>query len=501
MSDKTILEVKKVNKRFGATIALNDVDFILKKGEIHGLIGENGSGKSTLSSIISGIQKLDSGEMYYKNETHEPNSMIDALNKGVGMVVQEGGTIAGISVAENIFLGEAGKFKKSGLINRKVMNHEARKALKTINAEDISANAITGSIDFQDRKLIEIAKVMYKNPDVLIVDETTTALSQHGRKIIYDLMNKMMSEDKAVIFISHDLEELMDVCNILTVLRDGKIIDSLNKSEFNEEKIKQLMVGRELKGNYYRSDYNEKIDSEVVLEVKNLNKGDRVIDANFQLHKGEILGIGGLSHSGMHTLGKCLFGFYDIDTGSIIRTDCNKEITNERTAMKCGLGYVSKDRDIEALSLKSSIKANISIVGLDKIKNKNGLIISKKEQVYVKEQIDNLSIKCRSMEQSVQELSGGNKQKVVFGKWIGRDSSILILDCPTRGVDIGVKQAMYQLIYDMKLEGKSFIIISEELRELIGMCDRILIMKDGEISNSFDRKEELNESDIIDSMI
>ncbi len=501
MSDKTILEVKKMNKRFGATIALRDVDFILKRGEIHGLIGENGSGKSTLSSIIAGIQKADSGEMYFRNDVHQPTSMIDALHKGVGMVVQESGTIAGISVAENIFLGESAAFKKTGFINRKKMNQEAVKALDIIQANHIAPQALTSSIDFQDRKLIEIAKVMYKNPDVLIVDETTTALSQRGRETIYELMKKMVQEDKAVIFISHDLEELIEVCNIVTVLRDGNIIKSLPKAEFNEDIIKQLMVGRELDGHYYRVDYDKEISEEVVLEATKLHKGDRLIDINLKLHKGEILGIGGLSHSGMHTLGKCLFGFESLDTGKVIVDGCAKSIVNEKTAMKSGIGYVSKDRDIEALSLKSSIKSNISIVGLDKIKSKKYLITKKNENTYVKGQVESLSIKCRTIEQAVQELSGGNKQKVVFGKWIARDSSILVLDCPTRGVDIGVKQAMYQLIYKLSQEGKSFIIISEELSELIGMCDRILIMKNGQISESFTRNENLSESDIIDSMI
>ncbi len=498
---ENLLEVKSINKNFGATVALNNVNFTLKRGQIHGLIGENGSGKSTLSSIISGIQKANSGEMIYKGKQYTPNNMIDALNQGIGMIIQESGTIAGISVAENIFLGQTDKYKKNGLVDKKTLKYEAEQALLAIEIEDIDVNALTATIDFQDRKLIEIAKVMYRSPEILIVDETTTALSQKGRQIVYKLMNEMISQNKAVIFISHDLEELMETCNIMTVLRDGNIIQTLNKNEFDEDRIKQLMVGRELKGNYYRVDFDGDINEEVVLKAIRLRKGNEISDVNFELHKGEILGIGGLSHSGMHNVGKCLFGYEHLDSGEVIEVRSNQKIINEQIAMKCGIGYVSKDRDIEALSLKSSIRSNISIVGLDKIKNSLGLISNDLEKGYVQQQVNNLSIKCREIDQAVQELSGGNKQKVVFGKWIARESSILILDCPTRGVDIGVKQAMYQLIYKLKQEGKSFVLISEELSELIGMCDRILIMKDGKMSDSFNRSKKLSESDIIDSMI
>ncbi len=506
MKKEVIVEVKNMDKRFGSTIALNNVDIEIRRGEIQGLIGENGSGKSTVTSIISGMQKANSGEMFFKGEKWDPDSMLYALDKGIGMIVQENGTVPGISVAENIFLGETNRFKlfgkgdkKWGIVSRKAMMQEAQKALDSIGASHIHAGQITASLDMQDRKLIEIAKIMIRQPEVLIVDETTTALSQIGRDIIYKIMEEMKKENKAVIFISHDLDEIMNVCDSLTVLRDGKIIVTFAKEEFNEELIKTSMIGRELQGDYYRSDYDGSFDKEVVMEIKDANLGDQLKNFNLQLHKGEILGIGGLSHCGMHTLGKVLFGACKPESGQVLIR--GNELKNEAHAMKEQIGYTAKDRDVESLCLNASIRDNIAIGGLDKFAVSNFLILPGKEKKYVKQQIEDLSIKCAEMDQYVSALSGGNKQKVVFGKWIGRGSEILILDCPTRGVDIGVKQAMYQLMYKMKKEGKSIVIISEEMAELIGMADRLLVMKDGALAKEFERSETLNEADIIQYMI
>ncbi|WP_150274487.1 sugar ABC transporter ATP-binding protein [Paenibacillus tepidiphilus] len=500
MSTNVLFEAVDICKRFDATVALDRVSLTVRRGEIRGLIGENGSGKSTLSSIIAGIQKAGSGSMTLNGQSYEPVNMIDALDKGVGMVVQERGTVSGITVAENITLGENSKYSRWGTINKKALYNQAEQALQGIGVTHIKASDPTDSIDMQDRKLIEIAKIMSRHPEMIIVDETTTVLSQYGREVIYGLMKEMKAHNKSVIFISHDLDELMQVCDSLTVLRDGVFIRNLEKPEFNEDTIKQLMVGREMTGSYYRDDYDGSYGEEVVLSLADGSKGDRLKQVSLSLHKGEILGIGGLSHCGMHTLGKALFGFEKLDSG-IVEVAGGRRIRSEREAMELGVGYVSKDRDVEALSLQSSIKDNIVIAGLDHIKRPPFLILSKDEKKYAARLIEQLSVKCASMEQSVQSLSGGNKQKVVFAKWIGRGSDILILDCPTRGVDIGVKQAMYQLIYQLKSEGKSIIIISEELSELIGMSDRLLIMKDGRITGEFARSPQLSESDVISYMI
>ena len=333
----------------------------------------------------------------------------------------------------------------------------------------------------------------------MVVDETTTALSQKGRDIIYQIMQRMKEEGKTVIFISHDLDEIMDKCDRLTVLRDGQIIRTFTKEEFDPDAIRTSMIGRELSGDYYRADFEGSQAGEAVLEAKDLCLGTQLDHLSLTLHKGEILGIGGLSHCGMHTLGKVLFGAEQAQSGHF--TVHGKKIRNEAEAMREGMGYVAKDRDVESLCIEASIKDNISVAGLDRFAVKNFLILPGKEKKYVDEQVEALRIKCSSAEQYVSALSGGNKQKVAFGKWTGRGSEILILDCPTRGVDIGVKQAMYQLMDQMRREGKSILLISEEMAELIGMSDRLLVMKDGKVKKELYRSRDLSEADVIRYMI
>ena len=498
---EVILTVEHMDKNFGSTKALRDVTLSIRKGEIRGLIGENGSGKSTVTSIIAGMQKADRGQMTYEGKSWEPSSMIEALEQGIGMIVQESGTVPGITVAENIFLADVDRFKTGPVIDRKKMNKNAQDILDQIGAGDIDAAHITGMYDIQSRKLIEIARVMRKSPQILVVDETTTALSQKGRDIIYSIMKKMKKEGKSVFFISHDMEEIMEECDTLTVLRDGVIIRTFEKEEFDEDAIKESMIGRELEGDYYRSDDEGRLTDEVVMELSNVNLvgAEPLIDLNLVLHKGEILGIGGLSHCGMHSLGKVMFGALHPQEGKV--TVGGSELKDEADAMNLGIGYVSKDRDTESLVLHAPIRDNIAAGGLDKISGNGFLITPKAEKDYVSEQIKNLEIKCQDMNQDVSALSGGNKQKVVFGKWVGRGSDILILDCPTRGIDIGVKQSMYQLMSRMKKEGKSIVIISEEMAELIGMADRIVILKDGQSRCELMRQDHPQEADIIKYMI
>ena len=492
-----ILTVRGMDKSFGATTALRQVDLDVYSGEIHGLGGENGSGKSTLTSIIAGIQKADAGEIRFHGKLWQPASMIDALEHGIGMIVQETGTIPGITVAENLFLGESSLFcNKLGIVNRRAMEQESRKALSVIHADHIQPDIPAAALDLQERKLVEVAKVMVKQPEILIVDETTTALSQKGRELLYELMNELKAQGKAVIFISHDLDEINQVCDTLTILRDGKIITHFTKEKFDDDAIKTSMIGREMKGDYYRADNIPSRQNQVLLKAEHLT-GSGLRDVSLELYAGEILGIGGLSECGMHMLGKALFGSARLTDGTV-QTE-SRTYNSPRQATALGIGYVSKERDTESLCQQASIRDNIAIGGLKHIR-KNKLIFKKRETAYVQQQIDTLSIKCRHMEQPVSAMSGGNKQKVVFGKWLGAGSRIMILDCPTRGVDIGVKQSMYQLISRMKQEGKAVLIISEEMAELIGMCDRLLVMKDGAVQKEFQRGQ-MNEADIIRYMI
>lgn len=494
---EVILKVESINKSFGATKALKEVSLEVKKGEIRGLIGENGSGKSTISSIIAGMQKPDNGIMEYLGEEYSPKTMLDAQEKGISMVLQEMNTIPHMSVAENIFAGQEELFSKFGFVNKKAMIHEADLALRNVGIEHIKASESIDNYGMEDKKLIEIVRAIKEHTNVLIIDETTTALSQTGRSLLYGIMKKLQKEGKAILFISHDLDELLNICNVLTVLRDGVIIGTLNKEEFEPKKIREMMVGREIGDRLYREDYDGSYEDEIVLKLCNITDGN-LKDFSLELHKGEILGIGGLSGSGMHEVGRVAFGLNKLFNGEVIVN--NKKIKSPLMAIENNVGYISKNRDKEALILEASIRENIVLPSLNTL-SKNTFINPKKEKELSKSQIEFLRIKCNDDKQLVSTLSGGNKQKVSFGKWIGKGSSILIMDCPTRGVDIGVKQAMYELMVRLKNEGKSILMITEELSELIGMSDRVLIMKDNKINAEFERSEKLSEKDIIEYMI
>lgn len=373
---ETILTVRGIHKYFGPTRALVNVDFTLKRGEVHGLIGENGSGKSTLSSIIAGIRPPDSGEIELHGAPYAPKSAVDAQGKGIAMIMQEMGTASAISVAKNIFLGNEQLFTKYGFVHRKAMCEAAQQALAAIGADQIPADIPAGALDPESRKIVEIAKAMQSNPEVLIVDETTTALTQDGRELLYSCIEKMRDADKGVIMISHDLEEIMSVCTMLTVLRDGVIIGTLTREEFDADRIKAMMVGREVSGNLYRNDYDGSCGDEVVLTVEHLTGAWRVEDVSFKLRRGEILGVGGLSSGGIHELGRLLFGMNKAIIGEVRLQDGTK-VTNPNLAVKKGLGYVSKNRDEEAVMLDASIRNNAVLASLSKLA-RGGMLITKK---------------------------------------------------------------------------------------------------------------------------
>lgn len=499
-SSEILIEVRNMYKNFGVTVALNDVSFKLSRGKIIGLIGENGSGKSTVSSIIAGIQSASKGEMYFKGKTWSPANMVEAEMNGVGIVVQESGTIPNLSIAETIFLGHENLFTTGMFTSGKKMNKAAQDLLNELGLINLKATDNVGSLNFQERKLVEIAKCMYWNPELLIVDETTTALSLDGRDFLYLIMQQQKNKNRTVLFISHDLDEMTEHCDELTVLRDGVIIGTLQKEEYNQDMIRRMMVGREVRGDYYRSD-NDPYSDEVVLKAVNITTLNDLLGFSLELHKGEILGIGGLAQCGMHTVAEALFGIEPVLDGEVRVFPNNVVVKNTKIAINNRMGYVSKNRDTDSLGLSASIYENISSTGYQENRIFGPFISYKKEERYVDEQIKELSIKCASKHHQVSTLSGGNKQKVVFGKWIASNAQILILDSPTRGVDVGVKAAMYKLIYEMKKAGKSILLISEELQELIGMSDRLLIMKDGEITAEFMRSKTLSEHDLIEFMI
>lgn len=494
---KLILEAKGLCKLFGPTVALDKVDLTIFGGDIRGLIGENGSGKSTISSIVAGMQQADAGEMTYMGQPWKPMNMLEAQDAGISMILQEMNTIPGISVAANIFAGKEERFAKFGFVNQQKMIEAADEVLRSVGITHIHAADNIEKYNFEDRKLIEIARALNENIQLLIVDETTTALSHSGRELLYGIMRKLQKQGKAILFISHDLEELMNTCNALTVLKDGHLSGTVTKDKMEAASIKNMMVGREISGELYREDWMPDYENAVVLELKNITCKN-IRNFQLQLHKGEILGIGGLSGCGMHEIGRIAYGLEKLEKGAVIVN--GKEICHCLEAIRQKVGYISKNRDTEALMLKASIRDNIMLPCIDMIEKKT-FVSPKKERQMVDEQVASLSIKCNNMNDSVSSLSGGNKQKVSFAKWMANSSQIIIMDCPTRGVDIGVKQSMYALMMDMKKKGISILMISEEMPELIGMCDRLIVMKDYQQVKEFKRSATLSEHDIVEYII
>ena len=500
MGQTPVIQVKNICKSFPPTVALSEVSMEVYPGEIRGLIGENGSGKSTLSAIISGNLGADEGEMFLFGEPYQPVNSYVASEFGVSMIVQEQGTIDTITVAANIFAGRENKFVKLGILNSKRLTEEAQALLDRLGLDEIKAESIVSEISFEDRKLVEIARAFYKLPELFIVDETTTALPQKGRQILYGLINQLKAAGKSVLFISHDIEELISVCDTVTILRDGHVVATLNEDEMDPHRMKSLMVGREVIDNYYRTNDDPSVKSEQpVLSVKGINKGI-LKDITFDLREGEILGFAGLSDCGMHELGKIIFGLIKPDSGSVVVGN-GKQITNPRDAIKEKIGFMSKNRDRESILITLSIRENIVLPSLRYLRKAGFLILPRSEKNLARDWCQRLSVKMRDIEQSCAELSGGNKQKIVLGKWLGNQSNIFILDCPTRGIDVGVKEAIYRIIEDLKGQGRSIIMISEELPEILGMSDRILTLKDGEITHSFTRSSQLSEADVIHYMI
>ena len=472
------LQVKNLCKTFGITKAVQNVSFNINKGEVHALIGENGSGKSTLTNMLTGIYSIDSGTFILDGKEIHPRNQVEANKEGVSIIVQELGTLDGLTVAENIFLGHEDMFVKFGIKNTNAMNRRATELLHQYGFDKIKASDPIENYNFEDRKLVEIVKATYFSPKIVVIDETTTALSQEGREELYKHMNRIRAEGNTVIFISHDLPEILDKSDTITILRDGVYIDTIKSADVDEDGLKKLMVGREVSGAYYRADYGEKISDEVVLSVKNVTVPGLIKNVNFDLHKGEILG----------------------REGSVTLAD-GTQINDIHTAIKHSIAYTSKDRDNESIVMNQSIGDNIVLPSLDDLANSAHLLSDKKLKEFANKFAAEMSVKMVNTDQFVSDLSGGNKQKVVLARWIGKDSDIVVLDSPTRGIDIKVKQDIYQLMDQMRKNGKSIIMISEELMELIGMCDRILIMKDGELNGELDRSPELNENLLISKMV
>ena len=499
MEKEVMLRAEHICKTFGATRAVRDVSLTLNRGEIRALIGENGSGKSTFVSMLCGIHTIDNGTFILDGSEIAPKNQVDANRQGVSVIVQEMGTLSGLTVAENIFLGNEDRFVRFGIKNTAAMNREAAALLERYGFTHIKASAMVDNYDFETRKLVELVKATYFDAKVFCVDETTTALSQNGRDELYKQMERIKSIGHSVIFISHDLQEVLDKSDTITVFRDGEYIDTVNSADVTEDDLKRMMVGREIDNRYYRTDYGTPISDEVVLSVRGVSVPRLIEDISLDLHRGEILGVGGLSESGMHELGKAIFGASYDRSGEVVLAS-GKPIDSIPTAIKSSIAYASKDRDNESLVINQSIKDNICLPSLQDL-SRGPLLTGRPQAEFANKHAAQMSVKMENVEQFVSNLSGGNKQKVVLARWIGKDSDILILDSPTRGIDIKVKADIYALMERFKEEGKSVIMISEEIMELIGMSDRILIFKDGKINGEYQRSPDLSEEMLIQAMV
>ena len=499
MENNILLRAEHIDKRFGLTHAVKDVSLTLARGEIRGLIGENGSGKSTFSQMLCGIYTIGGGTFNLDGQELHVRNQVEANDAGVAIIVQEMGTLSGLTVAENIFLGHEKPFMNHGIKNTPAMNREAQKLLDEYGFGRIKAGMMIDHYNFEDRKLVEIVKATYMKPKILIVDETTTALSQDGRMELYKIMDKTRDDGRAVIFISHDLQEVLAHTDTISILRDGEYIDTVRSRDVTEDDLKRLMVGREIGNAYYRTDYGEPISDEVVLRAEKLTVPGMIEGISFELHRGEILGFGGLSESGMHEIGKAVFGASWDRQGRVSLAD-GTEINDIPTAISHSIAYTSKDRDNESIIVNETIRNNIVLPSLEDLAH--GKLIRKKElDSFADKFAKQMQIKMQHTGQFVSDLSGGNKQKVVLARWIGKDSDILVLDSPTRGIDVKVKQAIYALMQELKKQGRSIIMISEELPELMGMSDRILIIRDGKISGEFLRSPDLDEETLIAKMV
>ena len=463
---EVVLKAEHMYKDFGPTKAVTDMTLELKRGVVTGLVGENGSGKSTISSMISGVYPPTKGTMTYKGQPYSPKSVLDARKQGIQYLTQEQGTIDGMTVAENMFLGEEESLGKKGIVNIKKINARSAEILKENGLENVIPTKMVDDYSFEERKMIETARALSHQPEILIIDETTTALSQKGRDRIYEIIAEQKAKGTAVLIISHDLDEVKHLCDEVVVMRDGIYINTLTGGDIEPHNIRQNMIGREIDGSYYRADYECSYDEEVVLEVRNLSVSGIFEDISFELHKGEILGIGGLSECGMHELLKTVYGALKPSSGSVILKKNGVQLKNTTVSVKNKIAYIPKDRDKESLFQATSIKDNIVTAALDKLK-KGFIITPSSERKMADKEAANIEVKMRDIEQQVRDLSGGNKQKVVIAKWMANDSRLFIMDCPTRGIDVGVKEKIYKLMNRLKNEGIAILMVSEEMMELI----------------------------------
>ena len=487
MNQQYILRAENISKSFPGVKALDNVQISIERGKVHAVLGENGAGKSTLMKILIGMLAPDSGEIYYKGERIKFTSVHDAIKTGLSMIHQELLPFPELSIAENIFMGNEPTSKFPGWINQKEMNKSAALLMNKLGSK-VRVTKAMKELSIAEMQMAEIAKAISNKAEIIIMDEPTSALSNREIDILFGIIEELKLQGIAIIYISHKMDEILRISDTITIMRDGKYITSCNKSELDHNQLIALIVGRELSSIF---DKQEISPGEIVLSVAGLT-GTKFKEINFNVRRGEILGIAGLMGSGRTEIVNAIYGLEKIFKGDIVIKGKKVTIRSPRDAIKNSIGLVSEDRKKFGLVLSSSVKHNITISSLSKCSNGPFLNL-KKENEIVDKQIQKLSIKTSSPDQIVNFLSGGNQQKIVISKVLLNDADIIIFDEPTRGIDIGAKSEIYRLMTQLVKEGKSIILISSELTEILGMSDRILVIHEGAIKVELSKAEATQE--------
>jgi len=477
------VELINISKSFGGIAALKNVKLKVRPAEIHALVGENGAGKSTLMKILSGAYSMDSGNIFIDNEEVHIKNTHDSKKLGIGIIYQEFSLVPDLSVTENIFLsqlGSQGAWIRWGSMKRKT------EALINSIGFDINPSAKVGRLSIAHQQIIEIAKALSEKVRVLILDEPSTVLGSFEIKKLFDTLKRLKNEGVTIIYISHHLNEIFEIADGVSVLKDGISSDSLLVSQTDRETIIKLMLGRSIETMYPK---RESLIKEEILKAEDIHLTDKVAGVSLSVNAGEVLGIAGLVGSGRTEMVRAIFAADKIKKGEVFLFGKHIRIRSPYQAVKKGIGMVPEDRKQQGVILSLSLKQNISLTNLKKVTNKLGFIKAEKESSNTKELIRKLAIKIQNENRKVATLSGGNQQKVSLAKWFNRDCKVMIIDEPTRGIDVGAKVEIYHLINELSQYGVAIIVISSETAELIGICDRILVMRKGQIQGEIEKKD------------
>lgn len=477
--DNAILEMKGIIKEFPGVKALNGVNFRIVEGKVMALLGENGAGKSTLMKILTGVYQRTKGEMYFEGKEVEFKNTKESQEKGIAIIHQELNLIPQLNIAENIFLGRE-PINSLGKIDSKKLYTETERLLGKLGVKE-KASTLVGDLSIGKQQMVEIAKALSLDAKVIIMDEPTDALTDKEAMSLFKVIRELRAEGRSIVYISHRLKEIFEVCDYATILRDGQFIAEHKVQDLTEDKIIELMVGRKLTEQFPRIEVKTK---DVSLKVEKLNN-KYLKDISFTLKKGEILGIAGLMGAGRTELAKTIYGAIKKESGEVIIEGKNINVKSTGDAIKKGISYVSEDRKGDGLVLGMSIEENMTISAMKEFSGFMAKIDTKYQEVVAKQHVKDMSIRTPSIKQFVKNLSGGNQQKVSIAKSLMTSPKILILDEPTRGVDVGAKKEIYDLINRYKIEGMSIIMISSEIPEILGMSDRILVMHEGRITGEF----------------